>query len=56
MRITEVSTGERTEEKGIYKRNDCNTWRAIITVNGKTVNISSYKTEQEAIDAYKKPA
>ena len=40
--------------KGIYKRNDCNTWRAIITVNGKTVNIGSYKTEQEAIDAYKK--
>jgi len=29
-------------------------WKARITIDGKTLNLGSYDTEEEAVEAYKK--
>lgn len=42
--------------KGVFKRKDRNLWMAKVNLNGKRVYIKSFRTKEEAYEAYKKAA
>lgn len=42
--------------KGVCKMQDCNRWRATIGVNGKTLHIGLYASEEDAAIAYNNAA
>lgn len=41
-------------EKGVHKRKDCSTWRAVINVDGRRINLGGFKSKEEAVEAYRK--
>ncbi|HHT2832409.1 TPA: HNH endonuclease [Klebsiella aerogenes] len=48
------SRNSLSREKGVHKRKDCDTWRAVIDVDGKRINLGSFKSKEEAVEAYRK--
>jgi hypothetical protein len=42
--------------KGVYYRKDCNKYRAIISPNGKRIDLGHFASETEAAEAYDRAA
>ncbi|OPY45858.1 MAG: AP2 domain protein [Methanosaeta sp. PtaU1.Bin028] len=47
------SPGRTSQYKGVYFDSDRGKWRASIKVNGRTIQLGRYETEEEAAIAYR---